>query len=62
MDYRGITYFPVLDSRFVQWIWKRLFCRREWHLFDEVLGFEHYLYCDACGLMVGISKFEEEDE
>ncbi len=58
--YRGITYFPILDNRPVQWLWKKLFCPREWHLFDECLSFAHYLYCDACGLSVHIDGFEEE--
>ena len=60
MNYRGITYFRLLDNRIAQWLWKLLFCRGEWHLFDEVLSGKHYLYCDACGLYVHIDRFEEE--
>ena len=59
--YRGITYFPIFDNEFIQWLWKLLFCPHEWHLFDEVWALErHYLSCDACGLSVYIDKFEEE--
>ncbi len=34
-------------------LWKRVFCKRGWHLLDEVVsvgeqGTEHYLVCDAC--------------
>jgi hypothetical protein len=47
-------------SPFLVRIWGRLFCRREWHLFDEVGGEDHYLSCDACGLMVGIDYVSEE--
>ena len=60
MKYRGITYFPIFDDEFIQWLWKLVCCPREWHLFDEVEGEEHYLYCDACGLYVYIDRFEEE--
>ena len=43
-------------------LWKKIFCKRGLHLFDEVTSLdEHYLYCDACGLMVGIEYMEEED-
>ena len=59
MNYHGITYFPLLDNRFCQWLWRLTCCRRQWHLFDEVVGTEHYLSCDACGLSVIIAGIEE---
>lgn len=62
-DYRGITYFDCLGNRFVYWLFKKYFCKRHIHLFDECksLG-DHFLSCDACGLEVHISKFVEEKD
>jgi len=38
-------------------------CKREMHLWDEVLSggcpWEHYLVCDACGLMVNIESIDD---
>jgi hypothetical protein len=45
------TYPGVFDNRLARAVWRFLFCRRGWHLWDEVLsGVEerHYLTCDAC--------------
>lgn len=43
-------------------LWKKTCCKRGWHLFDEVVSFgstePHYLSCDACNLMVVISRIE----
>lgn len=59
MKYRGITYPAILDYDCARAIWKRLFCPTEWHLFDEVETFiDHYLYCDACNLVVEIYKID----
>ncbi len=59
--WRGVTYPSILQYRPFWWLWKRLFCPREWHLFDESMSSEdHCLYCDACGLSVHIARFEEE--
>ena len=59
MKYRGITYPAILDHGWVRAIWKRLCCPTEWHLFDEVETFkDHYLYCDACSLIIDIAKID----
>jgi len=37
--------------------WRRVMCRRGYHLFDEVLSYsEHTLICDACQLGLVIQK------
>ena len=52
--YQGYTYPAVLDNRLAHWLWKRLCCPRHWHLWDEVWsGFDHVMYCDACGVEFG---------
>ena len=67
--YRGITYPPDTDLE----EWKRTCCPQDMHLFDETYspltdqeredGFpEHYLHCDACGLMVLIDKIITDEE
>lgn len=41
--------------------WKKLFCKKNWHLFDEVIsGDENYLSCDACKLIVYIEKIDNQ--
>jgi len=70
MEYkwRGMTYPKIFTNKLVHFLWKRYLCPQEKHLFDEVesgIGggdIEHYLHCDACGLMVYIDKVEEDDE
>ena len=48
-------------------LWHRFFCKNNMHAFDEVFSLgaandqDHYLYCDACGLTVYISKIDEAD-
>ncbi len=46
------SYPSILDNRLSRRVWRFLgFCRRGWHLWDEVLsGLDeaHYLTCDAC--------------
>ena len=52
-QFHGYSYPRLLDHRWIHRIWERLFCRRGWHLWDEVMsgvGEAHYLYCDACGV------------
>ncbi len=55
--YHGYTHPSILSRGPIGWLWKRLFCRMQWHLWDEVLGtggatesgWEHYMVCDVCG-------------
>ena len=62
-NYRGITYFKFMDNRFFHWLFKKYFCKREHHLFDECESNEwHSLSCDACGLQVHIKKIVEEKD
>ena len=58
--WRGITYPSFLYPFF--FIWRKLFCKRGFHLFDEVLSgaFGHYLYCDACELVIPIHDDKKE--
>lgn len=54
--------------------WKQEKCSQNIHCFDEVLSYltqeekdqgfgpEHYLVCDACGMMVEIAKIETGEE
>ena len=54
-----ITY-PIWLIKF-KWqekLWKHFMCKREVHLFDEVKGQDHYLNCDACNLIISISKID----
>jgi len=59
MKYRGITYFKFLDNKFFHSLFKKYFCKKNIHLFDETESSDHYLYCDACGLEVHIAKIVE---
>ena len=44
-------------------IWKKVFCPRGWHLFDEVASLgRHELYCDACGKTIGITYMKEDSD
>lgn len=37
---------------FLLGVWRRVFCKRGWHCFDEVWAPpDHYLSCDACELV-----------
>jgi hypothetical protein len=61
--YRGITYFHFLSNRFCHWLFKKYFCGKNIHLFDESESLEwHMLSCDACGLEVHIKKIVEEKD
>ena len=47
------TYPGIFDNRLARFIWRRWFCPRGWHLWDEVLSGlheRHYLTCDACSM------------
>ena len=59
IPYRGITYPKRYDNKIKQAKWRKKNCPKEIHLFDEVKGAGHYLYCDACGLTVHIAGFED---
>lgn len=49
MNYQGYTYPHIFDHRLVHAVWRRLFCPRGWHLWDECWSPEaHVLFCDAC--------------
>jgi hypothetical protein len=53
-DYKGYTYPKLFDNRVAHWLWRHLFCRGGWHLWDECLSpFAHVLYCDACEVEFG---------
>jgi hypothetical protein len=56
MNYHGYTYhFP----RALLWLWRLVFCRRQWHLWDEVASTDsHYFVCDACGEVVYLREAE----
>lgn len=58
--YKGITYFSFLDNNLIHKLWKKFFCKKEIHLFDEVFDSEkeHFLYCDACDLKINIKPEE----
>jgi hypothetical protein len=61
--YFGITYPKFLQFKIIQWIWARVFCKKNCHLFDEVLSLHnHCLHCDGCGLHVEIKYIETEQE
>lgn len=51
--YRNHRYPKLLDNAYAQFLWRKLFCRGGWHLWNEVLsGLDerHYLFCDACSV------------
>ncbi len=46
------SYPRIFDNRAARIVWRSLFCRGGWHLWDEVLSGvneAHYMTCDACG-------------
>ncbi len=60
-DKYGMTHtVPMWALRF----WKRIFCPRGVHCFDQVFvpPDTHYLSCDACGLAVWFYFVEEEQQ
>lgn len=67
-EYHGITHGIKLkldDDKYCE-LFKKYFCSKGIHAFDEVWSIEnHYLHCDICGLEVHINKIvkpEEENE
>lgn len=63
--YHGVTY-PTFFIRWnwQLWLWRKVMCCREIHLFDEVLSssdipWPHYLVCDACELEIHIERIDE---
>lgn len=38
IEYQGYSYPKLFDNAFVHKAWKSLFCKRGWHLWDEVRG------------------------
>lgn len=59
--YYGVSYPRLFDNGFAHWFWRRAFCPRNWHLFDECKSTDHVLHCDACGLMVHVAGVESSD-
>ena len=64
-EWLGISYpIPEFLQRldFIYWLWKRIMCKRGYHLFDEVINSdgEHYLVCDACQLILHIAKVDKD--
>lgn len=65
--YRGITYHfflrYLINFRWFRKFWRNHYCRKEQHLFDEVVSggssWRHYLVCDACQLMINIEKIDD---
>ena len=53
--YEGITH--VVPYRLLP-LWRKVFCVRNVHAFDEVAGGGHYLVCDACQLVVHIAAVD----
>lgn len=57
--YIGITYPTRLQKKLKEW--KKIHCSKNEHLFDEVCSDKnHYLHCDACGLIVHIKKIVKQ--
>jgi hypothetical protein len=60
IPYYGITHKKKTDKQYKKWKEKR--CPQGKHLFDECKSSEHYLVCDACGLVVHIAHIETEEQ
>lgn len=59
----NITYDSTLDTPQSLLRWKEEECPKGCHLFDEMKSAnEHFLHCDACGLVVHIAHIETQDE
>ena len=55
--WRNITYPSLLCHNFILWFWKKVFCPKGFHLFDEYASLErHCLYCDACEISIEIDN------
>lgn len=57
--YHHISYPKIYDFALYRWFRRKTYCRIGYHLLDEVLSKDHYLFCDACGLKVHIDRIEE---
>ncbi len=58
-EYQNITYPGSFNNEKSLSNWKKEFCHKGHHLFDEVKkDTSHYLHCDACNLIVHIKKIE----
>jgi hypothetical protein len=53
--YIGLTYPKILSWKPILFLWKKFFCNKNMHLFDEVFSEKHYLYCDACGFCINVT-------
>jgi len=64
-DYYGITHpfgARIFCNKFFFWIWRKMMCKKNIHLFDEVWSPDkHCLCCDACDLTVNIKSIDLED-
>lgn len=56
--YHGITYLFPFQWEWLQNLWKKFLCSRGYHLLDECLSDDHYLFCDACDMSIFIEKIE----
>lgn len=69
-QFQGFTYPGFMHNRVIQWAWSKVFCTKNMHLFDEVIGASdeeadvpgHYLCCDACGIVVEIGRVMTQGE
>ena len=57
-QYVGLTHhFPQSTEPKYYEMWKKVYCKQNMHILDEVWTIdEHYLYCDACGIIVYIDR------
>lgn len=51
----SFTYPRLFQNKLVWYLWRKFLCKRHWHLWDEVRGTDHYLYCDACEIDLPIA-------
>ncbi len=61
--YYGFThgFAPFVRFEFFLKIWRRVFCRKGIHLWDEVeSNTEHYMSCDACEKILYISSVDDK--
>lgn len=63
-NWKGITYPTLRSGVLPEWVyslWRLLFCKRGFHLFDEVIVLNgHQVVCDACELVVWIDDEHQE--
>ena len=66
MNYFGFTH--IWFPKFLYGIWRKLCCKHGIHLWDECLssaggkkennGWDHYLYCSACQIIIVIDHVD----